>query len=90
MVAESNELPPTECACGECGSALCFGCRCTSETAGCDTNDWPATRPFDTTVVQDVRGVRRFEYVVRPTGPRFTLVVRGDSADDSSAADSVM
>lgn len=40
---------------------------------------------FDTTVVQDVRGVRRFEYVVRPTGPRFTLVVRGDSADNQVA-----
>jgi hypothetical protein len=35
---------------------------------------------FDTTIVQDVRGVRRFEYLVRPGGPHFTLVVRGDSA----------
>jgi hypothetical protein len=34
---------------------------------------------FDTTVVQDVRGERRFEYLVRPQGPRLTLIVRGDS-----------
>ena len=56
----------------------------------------PRTRPlqpaayssdstFDTTVVQDVRGDRRFDYVVRPQGPRFSLVLRGDSAYDQVA-----
>jgi hypothetical protein len=40
---------------------------------------------FDTTIVQDVRGERRFDYVVRPQGPRFTLVARGDSTENHIA-----
>jgi hypothetical protein len=40
---------------------------------------------FDTTVVQDVRGERRFTYTVRPGGPSFTVVLRGDSGDNQVA-----
>jgi hypothetical protein len=40
---------------------------------------------FDTTVVQDVRGARRFDYLVAPNGPHYTLVARGDSSDNHVA-----
>jgi hypothetical protein len=48
---------------------------------GASSND----STFDTTVVQDVRGVRRFTYPVRPQGPRLVLVARGDSGENQIA-----
>ncbi len=55
--------------------------------------NWPMLKPagattdstFDTTIVQDVRGERRFDYRVRPQGPHFTLIVRGDSTANQVA-----
>jgi hypothetical protein len=40
---------------------------------------------LDTTVVQDVRGERRFDYLVGRGGLRYTLVARGDSVDNQVA-----
>jgi hypothetical protein len=40
---------------------------------------------FDTTIVQDVRGERRFDYLVRRDGPRYALLARGDSVENQVA-----